>query len=220
MTNHSPRDPSEGRQESRPSFFDPRAPIECAHNHLPHWQQPGGTYFVTFRTADSLPPKVVEEWCRERESWMAAHPAPWSAATENEYVESFTPSFDRWLDEHQGACLLRRPEIRECLTACFAKFDHIRYRLHAWVIMPNHAHALFTLAENQTLESTLQGWKGVSARRINQLLGERGEFWQKDYFDRLIRSPRHFHFTRHYIEQNPVEARLAPGEFDLFLPPE
>ena len=33
--------------------------------NLPHWRQEGGTYFVTFRLADSLPASVAEDVLRE-----------------------------------------------------------------------------------------------------------------------------------------------------------
>ena len=36
-------------------YFDPSAPIAVLDGNLPHFRQAGTTYFVTFRTADSLP---------------------------------------------------------------------------------------------------------------------------------------------------------------------
>jgi type I restriction enzyme R subunit len=42
------------------------------HGHLPHWRQSGCTYFVTFRLADSLPQRVVDEIEYERDQWLAA----------------------------------------------------------------------------------------------------------------------------------------------------
>lgn len=37
-----------------------------SRSYLPHWGKEGGTYFVTFRLAGSLPRHVLEEWERER----------------------------------------------------------------------------------------------------------------------------------------------------------
>src|SRR5690348_18061681 len=34
--------------------FDERGVLEMKHGHLPHWEQEGATYFVTFRLADSV----------------------------------------------------------------------------------------------------------------------------------------------------------------------
>jgi hypothetical protein len=36
-------------------FFNPFAEIAKSANHLPHWEQPGATYFLTFRLADAIP---------------------------------------------------------------------------------------------------------------------------------------------------------------------
>jgi hypothetical protein len=38
-------------------FFNPYAEIRHTENRLPHWQQEGAVYFVTFRLADSIPSK-------------------------------------------------------------------------------------------------------------------------------------------------------------------
>src|SRR4029077_16871695 len=35
--------------------FDPYGEVRTARRRLPHWRQPGGSYFVTFRLGDSVP---------------------------------------------------------------------------------------------------------------------------------------------------------------------
>ncbi|MBL9151912.1 MAG: hypothetical protein JNK37_05490 [Verrucomicrobiales bacterium] len=59
-----------------PKFFNPYAEIEVTANNLPHWQQPGATYFITFRLADSIPAVRREEWAEHRAVWLANHPEP------------------------------------------------------------------------------------------------------------------------------------------------
>ncbi len=88
-------------------------------------------------------------------------------------------------------------------------FDGGRYHLQAWVVMPNHVHALVTPNEAFTLSSILHSWKSYTAKRANQLLGRAGEFWQAEYFDRAIRDERHFEKAVAYIETNPVKAHLC-----------
>ncbi len=41
-------------------LFDPQGDLQITAGHLPHWYQPGVTYFITFRTDDSLPIEVAE----------------------------------------------------------------------------------------------------------------------------------------------------------------
>jgi REP element-mobilizing transposase RayT len=87
-------------------------------------------------------------------------------------------------------------------------FDTERYVLRAWTVMPNHVRVLFTLLENSSLSKTLQSWKSFTFKKANQLLGLSGQFWQPEYFDRLINSERQFEFTLRYILNNPVKAGL------------
>jgi hypothetical protein len=60
-------------------FFNPHAEIRHTENRLPHWQQEGATYFVTFRLADSIPSEFRSQWANEREAWLRFHRKPWSA---------------------------------------------------------------------------------------------------------------------------------------------
>jgi hypothetical protein len=51
-------------------FFNPWAETIVGTNRLPHWDQPGATYFATFRLADALPSNLITQW-RERTGTMA-----------------------------------------------------------------------------------------------------------------------------------------------------
>ncbi|HEV7239019.1 MAG TPA: transposase [Thermoanaerobaculia bacterium] len=83
-------------------------------------------------------------------------------------------------------------------------FDGERYELHAWCVMPNHVHAMFYLERGSDLEKVLHSWKSYTAHAI-----DRGVIWQREYFDRVIRSPEHFNETRAYIRNNPAKAGLV-----------
>ena len=60
---------------STPIFrpFNPNGDIKIYIRNLPHWRQPGATYFVTFRQADSIPKSVLAEWLDIRQRWYRAH---------------------------------------------------------------------------------------------------------------------------------------------------
>ena len=57
-------------------FFNPYAEIRKTKNRLPHWQQNGVVYFVTFRLVDSIPEGLRSEWAEQREIWLRLHPEP------------------------------------------------------------------------------------------------------------------------------------------------
>jgi REP element-mobilizing transposase RayT len=95
-------------------------------------------------------------------------------------------------------------------------FDGERIVQIAWVVMPNHVHAAFVLNSVWALEKIILSWKGFTAREINSLLGRTGSFWQRDYFDRLVRDAKHLANCIRYIRRNPQKARLSEGEFLLY----
>ena len=92
-------------------FFNPYAEIRHTENRLPHWQQSGAVYFITFRLADSIPNNLREDWERDREAWLNVHPQPWSSEIEQRYHERFSGMIERWLDSGYGSCVLLSDEI-------------------------------------------------------------------------------------------------------------
>ena len=196
-------------------FFDPLAETLKTRNNLPHWQQSGATYFITYRLADSIPKELIEKWRKERAEWLLENPEPWTAETEAEYHKIFSGEIDRMMDAGHDSCVLREKEFRDILEESFAHFQGSRYLIHSRVVMPNHVHLLFTLSAEIKLEAVISTWKRHTARRINTALGSQGALWQKDYFDRIVRDWKHFANVARYIRRNPAKARLCQGEFTL-----
>lgn len=205
--------PSHATEVAGPSFLDPWSEVKIHRGRkLPHWQQDKRTYFVTFHLADSIPQAKLREWAAERAAWLRWNPPPWSEAQQKEYARRFGVNFERWLDAGEGACVLRQLEAAEIVAHALRE----RAEQHAFIVMPNHVHALFSTKPDEGLGRLLQPWKGASAREINQLFARTGTLWQKDYFDRLIRNDEHFWNCAKYIRNNPVKARLSPGEYLLY----
>ena len=186
------------------SYFDPERPIGFVRGgNLPHWRQEGVTYFVTWRTADSMPRERVEQWQREREEWLAQHPEPHSESEKAEYDRLFSERWEKWLDECHGECLLARPELKAVVESALRHFDGQRYRLDAFVVMPNHVHVLVTPLGAHRLSEIVQNWKSYTAHEINRRLGRKGSFWQKESFDHIVRSADEMERLRKYIRDNP-----------------
>jgi|SRR5665213_896073 len=176
--------------------------------NLPHWRQGGVTYFVTWRTADSIPAQRVREWLREREVWLARNPPPRSQMQIDEYSHNFTATWERWLDECHGECLLRRPDLRRVVEDAIRYFDGQRYALGESVVMPNHVHVLVTPLPGHALSQILQRWKSFTSHRINRILGRSGAFWQKETFDHIIRSADQLERVTRYIRDNPRRSNV------------
>ena len=82
------------------------------------------------------------------------------------------------------------------------------YLLPAWVIMPNHVHAVL---QPKTPLPVITRWlKGSTARKANLILGRTGTaFWQDESFDHRVRDEAELDRIIRYIEQNPVSAGLV-----------
>jgi putative DNA methylase len=118
------------------------------------------------------------------------------------------------LDAGHGACFLQQPDIAALVENALLHFDRERYRLHTWVVMPNHVHVLVTPFYGNSLSSLVHAWKSFTAKAANRLLGRKGAFWFEEYFDRAIRDDRHFARAVAYIENNPVQAGLCAQAAD------
>ena len=144
------------------------------------------------------------------------HPKPWSDEEEAEYHQRFSALIGRWLDSGHGACLLRDPEVAEIVSASLRFFEGKRCAQHAFVVMPNHVHTLFTVLNGHSIQDLLHSWKSFSAHAINKCLGVSGGLWQRDYFDRIVRDSGHFWNCVRYVQRNPVKACLPQGQYLVF----
>jgi REP element-mobilizing transposase RayT len=161
--------------------------------HLPHYDVPGVTQFVTFRLADALP---------------ASRRGEWEALLKIASERQRRMELESYLDRGAGECWLARPEIAAAAESALRYFDGARYRLQAWVVMPNHIHALVDIWQTP-LATVMQSWKRFIAREANKLLGREGTFWEREYWDTWIRDQEHRRKAVRYVEANPVKAHLA-----------
>jgi len=185
-----------------PEYFDPNDTIENLSRRLPHWRQPGKTYFVTFRLADSIPRNTLRQWASERDAWLKTNPEPHDESQRRDYYERFTGKFQHWLDQGHGACLLKHGVIRSMVEHALRHFHGNRYELDHFVVMPNHLHAIVTPMAELKLSGILHSWKSFTANEINRKCGTRGTLWQKESFDHIVRSVDSLEKFREYIRQN------------------
>ncbi len=211
--------PPADRAEARATFFRPDDEVRIHEGHLPHWRQAGVLYFITGRLADSMPQEKLHQWQDEREIWLRVHGLASLAALDSlpgkkrhEFHSRFTQQWHRWLDAGYGECVLRLPHIRKIFVEKLMEHDGGRYDLDAWVIMPNHFHALVAPTA-AALGGVVQGWKGGSAFTINKALGRSGSLWQKEPFDHIVRSEDQWRHYERYIAENPSKAKLSPGDY-------
>jgi REP element-mobilizing transposase RayT len=164
-----------------------------SRGYLPHFDQPGLIQFINYRLADAMPEAFRSEWT----SLLAIN----DDLKRYERIESY-------LDQGLGACELRDSRAASIIEANWLHMDGKEYRLLAWCVMPNHVHLLVEIWQKPQAR-LVRDWKGLTARRINRVLGRTGQLWQEDYWDRYIRDEEHCRKVMHYIEMNPVKAKLV-----------
>ena len=187
--------------------------------HLPHYQPPGATLFVTFRLAGSIPRAVLAELLAERERVDATLARISDPAERRQRVDwenrRLFGLWDTALDTaDQGPFWLREPAIANLVAESLHYRDGRVYTLDAYCIMPNHVHLVCTpLAKPDgtyhALAAILHSLKRYTARQANELLGREGQFWQHESYDHVVRDEDELRRIVTYVMNNPVKAGLA-----------
>jgi len=82
-------------------------------------------------------------------------------------------------------------------------------RLCGFVIMPDHYHAILGLGVKKDLHEIMASVNRHTSRRINEIRGRRGPFWEKGFYDRALRNRDEFDGALEYIHMNPVKKELV-----------
>ena len=178
---------------------------------LLHWGNPGAVYFVTFRLADSLPKSVLRDIQFTRQNIIRTAQVQNRGPSLNEtrrLARLLRSKIETHLDAGAGSCLLRNPAVARTIVETLQHFIGVRYWLYAWCVMPNHVHVMVQPLAKNDLAGILQTWKSFSAKAANRFLHRRGEFWQREYYDHLIRNEKEFARIVRYVLDNPKKAGL------------
>jgi REP element-mobilizing transposase RayT len=80
----------------------------------------------------------------------------------------------------------------------------------AFVVMPDHLHWLVRLERDLPLSRIMANVKKFSARKVNELRGERGvALWQPGFHDRALRKDENLEAMARYVVANPLRAGLV-----------
>jgi Transposase IS200 like len=150
-------------------------------------------------------------------------------AEEVRYSKRRLPHFERpWSKYAVAFSTYRRKQLthseRDLLESILYAHDHDQYELYAACVMPDHVHLLFepqirTEGEGGQaifwpLSEILKGIKSANAHRINKAAGKTGPVWEKESFDRLIRSEADLREKFRYICGNPWDSGVIGSSED------
>ena len=115
--------------------------------------------------------------------------------------------------------------------------DGTKYHLHAYCVMPNHVHVLFTpilqpgklnpglnddtevgerADARSPLSAVMHSLKSYTANRANEILARPGQFWQHESYDHWVRDANELNRIVRYIVANPVRAGLTARAVDWY----
>ena len=187
--------------------------------HLPHYQPPGATLFITSRLAGSIPVEVMRRLVEESErtSALLDKISDPEERRRRAYVER-RHAFGRWdrvLDaSRSGPFWLRDERIANLVAESLHYRDGKVYELGAFCIMPNHVHVVYTPLQKadgsyHAMSIIMHSLKRRTAREANQLLNREGDFWQHENYDHSVRDDKERLRIVNYVLSNPVKAGLV-----------
>ena len=155
----------------------------------------------------------------------ASFGAPAETPTNRRYGKRRLPHFERPWGKYAVTFSTRNhrqlsPRERDIvLQSVVHGAEDNQYELYVACVMPDHVHLLFEPQVKEqnssgetnfwSLTEILQGIKSTSAHRINKAAAAQGPVWEKESFDRLIRSERDLQEKFHYIARNPWDAGIV-----------
>ena len=185
-------------------FLDPDGEISVTIGDLPHWQQTGATYFITYRLADSISQQAHTLIMAKRDDWLRRHGIDpllprWQLLLtrlpdqqRSTFRRLFATAFETELDKLSGDCVLRTPEVQQIVSENLRHFDGQRYQLGGFVVMPNHVHVLARVFPEREMLTQCYNWKHYQACQINKVLGQAGHLFQPESFDHIVRDGENF----------------------------
>lgn len=212
--------------------------IKEFHRHLlPHFQQSGQAYFVTWCLKDAIPAKAFKTYSEKMELLKARIEMNKREKVDKSIIEilereyktirsKYIKAFDELLDSEQDPVInLSKPAITNIIIETLQYWEGIRLHNCAYAIMKNHVHWVFETFKRDDkdnpvyLEKIMHSVRRTSAYKINKLENREGMLWQKESFDTTIRDHVHMYNAINYTLHNPVSAglvsewKLWPGTF-------
>ena len=102
------------------------------------------------------------------------------------------------------------PPARDIVVSALSfAVEQKRIHLRAFVVMPDHWHALFALCEPWRLPKFMQAMMSFVGGKTAVMLRQHHTQWQDGCYDTRVKTARQFSYIANYIEQNPAAKGLV-----------
>ncbi len=191
--------------------------------NLPHIQIRGQTFFVTYLLYNAIPNRLIMKLSIDSEHIELKLKQTSKNIKEDLYKEreKYFKRFDNTLHSiKKGMHWLKQDKLAKVVADSLQFWDNKRIDLISYCIMSNHVHAVFDVFEcNENneplyLQDIMESIKKYSAKKCNEILGRKGQFWQHESYDRLVRNREELYRTICYVLDNPIKAGLCENRAD------
>lgn len=203
---------------------------EYYRRHLPHFQQPGQSYFVTWCIYNAIPAKVLDNYALQLKVINSQIDNVNKSDKERisqlkiEYSgirKKYMKAFDDLLHQQSEVIVdLSKEENTRIILETLTFWEGKRIENYAICVMNNHVHWVLRIFEKDEngkpvyLQDILQSVKRFSANKINDFEKRAGTLWQDESYDTTIRNDLHLHNAIEYTINNPVVAGLVKNWWD------
>ena len=179
--------------------------ISFHRRNLPHYYKPNSTYFITFRVKGSIPLKHLLILKKKYEQLRTVETDNDAPLKDNYFYECNSS-----LHKFELGKYLHNKNFSQIVKNELHKYDGKDYKLFCYSIMPNHVHLIFHLLDNaRSISKIMQEIKRITAYRINLVLGKKGNFWQAESYDHIVRDLDELEALIEYTLMNPVKAGIV-----------
>ena len=200
---------------------------EFHRRHLPHFQQSGQAYFVTWCIKVAIPPKALENYTLQLKQLHSEIEIAKTTKSGEEIISELKIEFSRVRKKYMIAfddllhiqtkfiVNLSKDEYTQVILNALSFWEGKRIENYAICAMSNHVHWVFRVLDKDEngkpvyLQDILQSVKRYSANQINKLENRKGSLWQNESYDTTIRDELHLYNAINYTLENPVSAGLV-----------
>ncbi len=110
----------------------------------------------------------------------------------------------------RGAAILQTSRMANLFIEVLRSYmREKKFKVHDFVVMPNHVHVLLSLPPELSIEKAVQMIKGNFSYRAKKELGYSGGIWQKGFSEVQVLTEASFIRHQEYIDENPAKKGLA-----------
>lgn len=110
---------------------------------------------------------------------------------------------------------VQKEVVEECVSMLSNCAGRCGIDVLAYCFMPDHLHLLLSVEDKADLTEFMRLFKQWTGYHFSRNLKWGGPFWQKSYYDHVLRGEEHLQALAEYIWENPVRAGLVEnrGEY-------